>query len=89
VVGTNDSIATAAMLLLNEKGYSVPDDVRVVGFNGFEAHRYSQPRLTTVRSMPYELGEVAGRAMLGRLTGGTFDVKEYVLPVVFIPSLTT
>jgi DNA-binding LacI/PurR family transcriptional regulator len=89
VVGTNDSIATAAMLLLNEKGYSVPDDVRVVGFNGFEAHRYSQPRLTTVRSMPYELGEVAGRAMLGRLTGGTFDVKEYVLPVVFMPSLTT
>jgi LacI family transcriptional regulator len=77
------------MLHLIDKGYGVPDDVRVVGFNGFEAHRYSQPSLTTVRSVPYELGELAGNAMLGRLTGGAFDVKEYVLPVAFMPGLTT
>jgi DNA-binding LacI/PurR family transcriptional regulator len=89
LVGTNDSIATAAMLHLIERGCRVPEDVRVVGFNGFEVHRYSQPRLTTVLSVPYELGEQAGRAMLNRLTTGKFESPEYVLPVVFAPSLTT
>lgn len=89
IVGGNDSIATAAMLHLFDKGLRVPDDVRVVGFNGFEAHRYSRPRLTTVLSVPYELGERAGRAMLQRLENGSFEVSEYILPVAFAPSLTT
>lgn len=89
IVGGNDSIATAAMLHLFDKGLRVPDDVRVVGFNGFEAHRYSRPRLTTVLSVPYDLGERAGEAMLQRLESGSFESKEYALPVIFAPSLTT
>ena len=89
VFGTNDSIATAAMLHLLDKDCGIPDDVRVVGFNGFEAHRYSRPRLTTVQSVPYELGEIAGNAMLRRLAEGQFDAREYLRPVVFLPHLTT
>jgi DNA-binding LacI/PurR family transcriptional regulator len=89
VVGGNDSIATAALLHLIDAGYRVPEDIRVVGFNGFEAHRYSRPRLTTVRSQPYELGICAGRAILNRLETGSFDQHEYVLPVHFQPNLTT
>ncbi len=89
VVGANDAVATAAMLSFLESGYRVPDDVRIVGFNGFEAHRYTQPRLTTVISAPYELGECAGRAMLRRLEQGSFERNEYVLPVIFQPSQST
>jgi DNA-binding LacI/PurR family transcriptional regulator len=89
VVGANDPIATAAMLHLIDRGERVPEDVRVVGFNGFEAHRYSRPRLTTVLSAPYALGEQAGRAMLQRLANGSFEAGEYVLPVVFEPNATT
>lgn len=89
IVGGNDSIATAALLYLLDCGHRVPDDVRVVGFNGFEAHRYSRPRLTTVRSQPYQLGECAGRAILGRLATGSFEKREHLLPLVFEPSLTT
>jgi DNA-binding LacI/PurR family transcriptional regulator len=89
VIGGNDSIATAALLYLIDAGHRVPDNVRVVGFNGFEAHRYARPRLTTVRSQPYQLGECAGRAMLRRLASGSFEQNEYVLPVVFQPNLTT
>ncbi len=89
VFGTNDSIATAAMLHLLDRGCLIPDDVRVVGFNGFEAHRYSRPRLTTVQSVPYDLGEIAGNAMLRYLSEGQFDVPEYVRPVFFMSHLTT
>jgi LacI family transcriptional regulator len=89
VVGANDPIAIAAMLLLNDRGVAVPERVRVVGFNGFEAHRYSRPHLTTIRSPAYALGERAGFAMLHRLREGSFDHPEHLLPVVFEQGFTT
>jgi DNA-binding LacI/PurR family transcriptional regulator len=89
VIGGNDAIATAALLYLLDHGVRVPDDVRVVGFNGFEAHRYSRPRLTTVVSAAYALGERAGEAMLARLKLGAFPGVDHVLPVYFDPGATT
>jgi LacI family transcriptional regulator len=89
IVGANDPIAIAAMTHLLDKGVRIPDDVRVVGFNGFEAHRYVSPSLTTVLSSPYAMGEQAGRAMLERLASGRFSAPEFVLPVVFAPHATT
>lgn len=89
VIGANDPIAIAAMLLLNDRGVSVPAQVRVVGFNGFDAHRYSRPHLTTVLSPAYQLGERAGRAMLDRLRDGRFAQRDHLLPVVFEQGFTT
>ncbi len=89
VIGANDPIAIAAMLLLNDRGVSVPAQVRVVGFNGFDAHRYSRPHLTTILSPAYELGERAGHAMLDRLRDGHFLSRDHLLPVVFEQGFTT
>jgi DNA-binding LacI/PurR family transcriptional regulator len=89
LVGANDPIATAAMLYLFDHGVRVPEDVRVVGFNGFEAHRYARPSLTTVVSAAYALGEKAGEMMLGRLETGRFSQRECVLPVHFFAGMTT
>jgi DNA-binding LacI/PurR family transcriptional regulator len=89
VVGANDPVATAAMLLLTDRGIRVPEDVRVVGFNGFEAHRYARPHMTTVLSPAYAVGERAGEAMLARLKSGKFAQPDHVLPVVFDPGFTT
>lgn len=89
VVGANDPVATAAMLLLTDRGVRVPEDVRVVGFNGFEAHRYARPHMTTVLSPAYAVGERAGEAMLARLRSGRFEQPDHVLPVVFDPGFTT
>lgn len=89
IVGANDPIATAAMQLLNDRGVRVPEDVRVVGFNGFETHRFARPRLTTVLSPAYQIGERAGEAMLARLQSGSFEKPDLVLPVVFDPGFTT
>ena len=43
----NDSMAMAVCLKLTEKGYSVPKDVIVTGFDGIELEQYHDPRLTT------------------------------------------
>ncbi len=89
IVGANDPIATAAMLYLFDHDIRVPEQVRIVGFNGFEAHRYARPHLTTVNSAAYALGEQAGKAMLSRLESGRFERPEFVLPVHFGAGATT
>lgn len=43
----NDSMAMAVCRKLTEKGYSVPEDVLVTGFDGMELEKYHSPRLTT------------------------------------------
>lgn len=89
VVGANDQVAIAAMLLLLDRGVDVPGTVRVVGFNGFEAFRYARPRLTTVVSPAYAIGERGGEAMLARLQSDSFAVRDIVLPVWFEAGETT
>jgi LacI family transcriptional regulator, galactose operon repressor len=89
IIGANDSLAAAAMFHLTDRGVKVPLDVKVVGFNGFEAHRFSRPTITTVVSAPYEMGEAAARQILGRLETGGFEKSEIVLPVHFKPGATT
>jgi DNA-binding LacI/PurR family transcriptional regulator len=78
----NDHIAIAAMKLLAKRGISVPQDVLVTGFNGFEFWQYTDPMLTTIRSPAFDMGRRAGREMLHRLEHGTFSAAKFVLPVV-------
>ena len=44
---SNDAMAMAVCLKLHEKGYSIPGDVIVTGFDGIEMERYHTPRLCT------------------------------------------
>lgn len=45
----NDTVATAVMTRLEEKGYNIPDDISVVGFNDISTAKYLTPPLTTVK----------------------------------------
>ena len=89
IVGANDRLAIAAMSLLESRGIAVPGEVRVTGFNGFEARRYARPLITTVKSPVYEMGERAGALLLERFSSGKFPVREVVLPVHFEIGETT
>ena len=45
----NDTVATAVMTRLKEKGFSIPEDISVVGFNDISTAKYLNPPLTTVK----------------------------------------
>lgn len=49
IICANDSMALAVCRCLREKGYRVPEDVAVSGFDGITMERYSRPRLTTAK----------------------------------------
>ena len=63
IVGGNDLVALGAIEALSQMGYSVPDDVSVVGFDDMFYSKYSKPSLTTVRQPIYEMGYTAGKIL--------------------------
>ncbi len=49
VVAASDAVAMATLSVLSEIGLSVPDDVRVIGFDGLAISEITVPRLSTIR----------------------------------------
>ena len=45
---TSDYLAFGMMRAINEKGYSIPEDFGIVGYDNIEISGYVNPRLTTV-----------------------------------------
>lgn len=60
----NDMIALGAMKALIEKGYRVPEDVSLIGFDDLSSCEISTPRLTTIRVFKQEMGQIAVRRLL-------------------------
>ncbi len=80
IVGATDPMAIAAMRSCEERGFNVPRDIKVAGFNGFLARKFATPTLTTVASPAYEMGRRAGDVLLERLRTGRFERKTIVFP---------
>lgn len=89
IFGTNDELALAALRALQDLKIKVPDDVRVVGFNGFQPPGYTTPSLSTAVSAANAIGIAAGRTILDRLKTGLFAQSEIVLPVIFRKGAST
>lgn len=59
VIASNDAIAFAVISELSSRGFAVPDDLSVVGFDGLDLGADFSPRLTSVRQPITELGRIA------------------------------
>lgn len=47
-IATSDYLAVGMMRAINEKGYSIPGDFGLIGFDNIDLSGYVNPRLTTV-----------------------------------------
>ncbi len=65
----NDLCAAICMQALKEKGYRIPEDIAVVGFNNDPVSQVVSPQLTTVFYPGYQMGKTAMLAIIGQLTG--------------------
>ncbi|MEY8337683.1 LacI family DNA-binding transcriptional regulator [Lachnospiraceae bacterium 62-35] len=60
----NDLMALGAMKALQERGYRIPEDVSMVGFDDLPFSEISTPRLTTLRVPNGEMGQLAVRRIV-------------------------
>lgn len=56
IFAASDPIAMGAIKALNENGYSVPNDVSVIGFDDVSIAKFTAPPLTTISAPSYHMG---------------------------------
>ncbi|GLU54074.1 LacI family DNA-binding transcriptional regulator [Dyadobacter frigoris] len=77
---SNDICAVSCMKALKEKGYNIPDDIAVVGFNNDPVSQVIEPNLTTVYYPGQEMGKVAIRTIVNHLKGiQSIDVSDKIV----------
>ncbi len=69
VFAHNDLMAIGALASLRNRGIRVPEDVSLVGYNNLPTTAYLTPPLTTVRYQSFEVGRLAGKAIMALLAG--------------------
>lgn len=89
VIAGNDQMAVSILRMLEQRGMSVPEDVRVAGFNGFSFLDFLETRLTTVRSPAFKLGNLGAQHIIRYIEQGRFETNTVILPVEFVPGTTT
>jgi LacI family transcriptional regulator len=82
----NDNCAVGCMLALKQKGFTIPDDFAVVGFNNDPVSQVIEPNLSSVNYPGYEMGEVAARHLIHQLneTSASQNTSTIVLRSDFI-----
>jgi len=71
VFAINDKTAVLALKYLREHDISVPDDIRVAGFNDDPISEVVEPSLTTVMQPGYEVGKLAMGILIDEIGNGS------------------
>jgi LacI family transcriptional regulator len=79
VVAANDDIACGIIDALMDKGIRVPDQVGVTGFDDSDIAIHRRLKITTMRIPTKEIGRVAVRMILNRLSGRVSEPAKVVL----------
>lgn len=56
IFAASDPIAIGALSALTDRGYKVPDDISIIGFDDTDASGYTTPALTTIHTPSYHMG---------------------------------
>ena len=75
----NDTSAVSIICELKKKGYRVPEDIAVVGFNDDPVSKIVEPNLTTVHYPGRAMGDVAASTMIRILEGTQFEKVNSII----------
>ncbi len=80
----NDQMAAGALQGLREAGLSVPEQLRVMGYDDVLFARYLYPTLSTIRQPLPEMGRAAARIALDILAGRRREVNRKFEPELVV-----
>jgi LacI family transcriptional regulator len=86
VFAVNDLMAIGLILELQDAGYSVPDDIAVMGFDDIPEASIIRPHLTTMAQTPAEIGRELATALFDRIEGRETGPKRILeCPCILMP----
>ncbi len=77
----NDAMAIGAMECLKERGFKIPQDVSIVGFDDIESDVFQNPPLTTISVPKYDMGIEAMQLIREILKQKMRTTKKIIVPV--------
>lgn len=80
VIACDDLLAFGAIKMLTEKGYKVPGDVAVAGFNNVPLSDYYVPSLTSVEVNAFTLGSKAFELLLANINSDIRSFDRAIVP---------
>lgn len=72
-----------------KRGIRVPEDVKVIGYDGIQDHRLFHPVLSTIRQPVEEMARTTIRLLFQKIAGENLERETYRIPVAFRPGETT
>jgi LacI family transcriptional regulator/LacI family sucrose operon transcriptional repressor len=73
IFACNDMAAFAICKVLQEKGYHVPEDIQVVGYDNIMFSRLFAPEITTIHQPIHEMGQLAVRIIVQHINGEEYE----------------
>lgn len=67
VLAFNDVLAIGAIRAIEDRGYKVPDDFSIVGFDDIEIGNFFKPKLTSITTMKEEISRAAFNLLINRI----------------------
>jgi LacI family transcriptional regulator len=89
VFAITDMFAAKYIERAGKMGIRVPEDVKVIGYDGIQDHPYFHPILSTIRQPVEEMARLTIRLLYKKIEGESLQRYVYRLPVVFRPGETT
>ena len=80
----NDAMALGAMRALTERGWHVPEDMSILGFDDIQSAAQSAPPLSTVKQPAFEMVELAVEFLLRAMDGGDLSTANQILPTTLV-----
>ncbi len=84
IVAINDMTAIGIIRELLENGFSVPDDISIIGFDNISISAMMTPALTTINQPSYETGTLATKMLLDRINGKVIKENKIILQPTLI-----
>jgi len=79
IVAGNDLMAIGAINYLNFKGYKIPEDISIVGFDDIELASSITPKLTTIAYPLVKMSKLAIEAVIQSISGSERDYMSSCL----------
>ncbi|MGN7387471.1 LacI family DNA-binding transcriptional regulator [Sporosarcina sp. SAFN-015] len=88
IFASNDLMAAGAVKALIERGIKVPEDVKVIGFDGIHMEMMV-PELSTIAQPIYEIGKTAMEYVVALINKKSIDVMSRRFPVKLMEKQST
>jgi DNA-binding LacI/PurR family transcriptional regulator len=84
IVAFSDTVSVGALRFLRDQGLEIPGEISVASFDGTILSEFITPKLTTVSTPMYEIGQKAFELVVGAIHNKYRDAQDLVLPVKLI-----